>query len=269
MLLSAFFWTLWRVSRFPPERSGRTGSVSGARMQAAFLVWSIASASIALSRGTGDIIGMRMVLGVAESIGPLASLTFIRNHFQGERPGVADIALYRGPEIGPALGALVGSALLDRFGWRMMFAVTGLGALIWLPGWLFAMPKGAEKAVDEQDIRACSMFIPTGVTPTANKVHIFFAANSVEGDVSNAVTCHALRAAVASSDWILIAVTGSAGTIVTGAEVLDFLVTRGRPKRVDKLRLSCHSRGKGNFVTALTSGKLVAKTGAARSSPDL
>ena len=143
------------------------------------------------------------------------------------------------------------------------------------PGWaqihkVEATATGADKFTRQTCVvrdplgpRACSMFIPSGVTPTENKVHIFFAANSVEGDVSNAVTCHALRAAVASTDWILIAVTGSRGDTVTGDEVLKFLDAHGRPKRVDKLRLSCHSRGKGNLVTALTSGKLVAKSGSA------
>jgi len=42
--------------------------------------------------------------------------------------------------MGPAIGALVGAILLDRFGWRMMFAVTGLGALVWLPCWWIAAP---------------------------------------------------------------------------------------------------------------------------------
>ena len=121
-----------------------------------FLVWSLASAAIALSRGTGDIVGMRMVLGLAESIAPLASLSFIRNNFAGKDQGLPTSIYISGQNIGPALGALVGAMLLDRFGWRMMFAMTGLGALIWLPGWLVAVPsdgtraaRQAEKAADE------------------------------------------------------------------------------------------------------------------------
>jgi MFS family permease len=122
---------------------------------AGFFVWSIASASIALSRGTADIIGMRMLLGLAESIGPLASIAFIRNNFQGKDQGLPTSIYMAGQSIGPALGALVGTQLIDRFGWRMMFAITGLGALIWLPCWLLAVPsdgtraaRGAKKAAD-------------------------------------------------------------------------------------------------------------------------
>lgn len=154
VLLSAFFWTYAAfqipagalVDRFGIRRTYAAG----------FLAWSIASAAIALSRGAGDIIGMRMVLGLAESIAPLASISFIRNNFAGKDQGLPTSIYVAGQNIGPALGALLGAILVDRFGWRMMFAITGLGALIWLPGWLLATPsdgtrnvRQAEKAVDD------------------------------------------------------------------------------------------------------------------------
>jgi ACS family D-galactonate transporter-like MFS transporter len=145
VLLSAFFWTYGAfqipagalVDRFGIRRAYAVG----------FVVWSLASASIALSRGTGDIVGMRMLLGLAESIGPLASISFIRNNFAGKDQGLPTSIYISGQNIGPALGALVGAILLDRFGWRMMFAITGLGALIWLPGWLSAAPPDETRAV--------------------------------------------------------------------------------------------------------------------------
>jgi MFS family permease len=145
LLLSAFFWT-YGAFQIPAgaflDRVGiRRGYAVG------FLVWSIASASIAVSRGTGDVIGLRLVLGMAESIGPLASLAFIRNHFQGKDQGLPTSIYIAGQSIGPALGALAGTMLLDRFGWRLMFAVTGLGALIWLPCWLLAAPADEARPV--------------------------------------------------------------------------------------------------------------------------
>ena len=145
VLLSAFFWT-YAISQIPAgalvDRFGIGRSYAGG-----FLVWSIASASIALSRGTGDIVGMRMLLGLAESIGPLASISFIRNNFAGKDQGLPTSIYIAGQNIGPALGALVGAILLDRFGWRMMFAITGLGGLIWLPCWLVAVPSDGTRAV--------------------------------------------------------------------------------------------------------------------------
>jgi len=158
VLLSAFFWTYAAfqipagalVDRFGIRRSYAVG----------FLVWSIASAAIALSRGTGDIIGMRMVLGLAESVAPLASIAFIRNNFAGKDQGLPTSIYIAGQNIGPALGALVGAFLLDRLGWRMMFAITGLGGLIWLPGWLSAAPSDGSRAVRQAEKAADDLAAP-------------------------------------------------------------------------------------------------------------
>jgi len=115
----------------------------------------------------------------------------------------------------------------------------------------------------------CSMFIPTGVTPTENKVHIFFGPGGTQGDIGNNVPCHALRASVAATDWIVIAVAGinknghDLPDLISAAEVLDILDRHGRPKRVDKLRLSCHSRGNAGLTASLTSKRLVAAGAAA------
>jgi len=144
VLLSAFFWTYGAfqlpagalVDRFGIRRTYACG----------FLVWSLASASIALSRGTGDVVGLRMLLGLAEAIAPLASIAFIRNNFAGKEQGLPTSIYIAGQNIGPALGALLGALLMDRFGWRLMFAITGLGALVWLPCWLAAVPSDARRA---------------------------------------------------------------------------------------------------------------------------
>src|SRR5437899_7277470 len=115
VLLSAFFWT-YAAFQIP---AGLLVDRLGIRRAyaAGFLMWSVASASIAVSRGTGDIIGLRMLLGLAESIGPLASLSFIRNNFAGKDQGLPTSIYIAGQNIGPALGALAGTMLLSRFGW--------------------------------------------------------------------------------------------------------------------------------------------------------
>jgi MFS transporter, ACS family, D-galactonate transporter len=143
VLLSSFFWT-YAAFQIP---AGLLVDRVGIRRAytAGFLVWSLASASISLSRGTGDVVAMRLVLGLAESIGPLASMSFIRNNFAGKEQGLPTSIYIAGQNIGPALGALLGTILLDRFGWRTMFALTGLGALIWLPCWLLATPPAAAR----------------------------------------------------------------------------------------------------------------------------
>jgi len=144
VLLSAFFWTYGAfqipagaiVDRFGIRRTYAAG----------FLVWSLASASIALSRAPGDVTGLRMLLGLAEAVAPLASISFIRNNFAAQNQGLPTSIYISGQNIGPALGALVGAILLDRFGWRLMFALTGLGALVWLPCWWVAAPSDRPRA---------------------------------------------------------------------------------------------------------------------------
>jgi MFS family permease len=144
VLLSAFFWT-YALCQIPAgllvDRFGVRGAYA-----TAFVVWSLASASIALSRGPGDIIASRLVLGFAETIGPVASLAVIRASFSPRENGVPTAIYIGGQTLGPAVGLLLGTTLLVHFGWRAMFAVTGLAALLWAPGWLAFAPN-AERVV--------------------------------------------------------------------------------------------------------------------------
>jgi ACS family D-galactonate transporter-like MFS transporter len=138
MLLSAFFWTYAAFqipAGFIVDRIGIKKVYTGA-----FLLWSLASAAIALSRGLPDILGLRLVLGLAEAVGPIASLSFIRRNFSGAEQGLPTAIYIAGQNAGPAIGALLGTVLIDKLGWRAMFAITGLGALMWLPFWLWLAP---------------------------------------------------------------------------------------------------------------------------------
>lgn len=147
LLLSAFFWTYgafqfpagWIIDRLGVRRS----------YLIAFFLWSISSAAIALSRNAHDIFVLRLLLGAAESVGPLASLTFIRHAFTEEERGLPVAAYIAGQTVGPALGALLGTALLSAAGWRSLFAVTGLIAMLWLPFWFF-LARGSERRVEPQ-----------------------------------------------------------------------------------------------------------------------
>lgn len=139
IVLSAFFWT-YCVAQIPAgavvDRFGIRRTYAGG-----FLLWSIASAAIALCATATQIVSLRMVLGIAESTAPLASIAFIRSNFEGEEQGLPTSIYIAGQNVGPALGTLVGAILLSRYGWRMMFVITGLVALIWLPFWLVAAPR--------------------------------------------------------------------------------------------------------------------------------
>jgi hypothetical protein len=120
---------------------------------------------------------------------------------------------------------------------------------------------------DPGRINECVMFIPSGVSRDENNVHIFFGpgnASDPPNAFSNHTTCHALRASVAGTNWILISVAGirqngiDLANKVSASEILDILAAHGRPRRVDRLRLSSHSRGNKGLTESLKSRMLVA-----------
>jgi sugar phosphate permease len=138
-LLSAFFWTYG----FFQVPMGAIVDRVGIRLvyAGAFVVWSLASASIGLSGSLAGILLLRMLLGMSESAGPIASMAFIRRNFSGAEAGLPTAVYIAGQNVGPAVGTLLGAQLIDHFGWRAMFIMTGLGALVWLPGWLAVAPR--------------------------------------------------------------------------------------------------------------------------------
>src|ERR1700722_11736789 len=79
LLLSAFFWT-YAAFQIP---AGAIIDRIGIRIVYAcgFLVWSLASSAIGLSHSLAGILALRMLLGLAESVGPIASMSFIRRNF--------------------------------------------------------------------------------------------------------------------------------------------------------------------------------------------
>ena len=77
-----------------------------------------------------------------------ASLAFIKRAFRPEQQGLATGFITAGMIIGPALGSLLGSALLQQFGWRLLFLFTGLGGCIWLLPWLLIAPNAAAPSAE-------------------------------------------------------------------------------------------------------------------------
>src|SRR5262249_7991385 len=117
-LLSAFFWT-YALFQIP---AGAIVDRIGIRKvyAAAFFMWSLASGAIALSRGATDVLLMRLLLGLGEAAGPIASISFIRHNFAGAEQGLPTAIYIAGQNLGPALGSLVGSVVIDRMGWRWL-----------------------------------------------------------------------------------------------------------------------------------------------------
>src|SRR5439155_16330301 len=121
------------------------------------LLWGAASAATALASSTAELFGLRLLLGVGESVVAPATMRLLRQNFGETRRGTA-ISLYlAGVSAGLATGAPLASWLASRYGWRAMFAVLGLGSLIWLIPWMVLSPGAAAAEAHSSSERSAQL----------------------------------------------------------------------------------------------------------------
>jgi len=131
---SAFFWS-YAALQIP---AGWLADRYGTRLTLAvgFITWSLISAATALTTWSGQLLALRFGLGVGEAIIHPASMRWIRLHFPEKQRGFAIGVFMSGSKFGPAIGAVSAAWLIEQFGWRVMFAILGLGSLLWVLPWL-------------------------------------------------------------------------------------------------------------------------------------
>jgi MFS family permease len=143
-LLSAFFWTYALVQLF-----GLAGELTdrfpvGWVLMLGYLVWSTATAFTGLTTSYAALFALQLVLGLGESVAyPCYSRIFAA--MPQEHRGRANAFIDAGTKLGPAAGAFVGGLVLVHWGWRMLFVVFGVGALVWMIPWYSAMPRGGQR----------------------------------------------------------------------------------------------------------------------------
>ena len=159
-LNSAFFWSYaflqipagWVVDRY------------GVKFPYAlsFLAWSLVSAATAMANSVSQLLALRFMLGVGESVVTPASMRWIRFHFSEKERGLA-VGLYMtGTKIGPAIGAPIAAWLILAYGWRAMFIILGIGCLFWLIPWMLFV-KNDDREI-EQSIAKKSLGPPVSFT---------------------------------------------------------------------------------------------------------
>lgn len=133
-LNSAFFWSYavlqipagWVVDRYGVKFPFAIGLV----------FWSLTSAATALAGSMRQLLGLRVLLGVGESVTTPAGMRWIRFHCPESQRGLA-VGLYMAAaKLGPGIGAPIAAWLIAHSGWRWMFVALGLGGLVWLAPWL-------------------------------------------------------------------------------------------------------------------------------------
>jgi MFS family permease len=135
VLLSAFFWTYtpmqlvsgWLAERF---NAGRVIAIG-------FAIWSVATLITGLVSGFAILLGLRLLLGLGESVYFPCSGKLLASHTATGQRGRANAGVAAGLAFGPAFGTFVGGGLiLARYGWRPLFISTGALSLLWLWPWL-------------------------------------------------------------------------------------------------------------------------------------
>jgi MFS transporter, ACS family, D-galactonate transporter len=137
-LLSSFFWTyasLQIVAGWLIDRCGVKWVLGGG-----FLIWSLATFGVSFANSVTSIFILRLVLGAGESVAFPSFSKIIASSFLPQNRGLPNALIDVGVKVGPGIGMLVGGFLVASFGWRSLFAVLGLGGLLWLVPWTRCAP---------------------------------------------------------------------------------------------------------------------------------
>lgn len=133
VLLSAFFWTYvpvqlavgWLIERLTAWRVLAIG----------VLVWATATTLTGLAHGFGQLLSLRLLLGIGECVAfPCASKMF-GAYLPDTQKGWANAIVSLGLSLGPAFGVFFGGELMGHSGWRPVFMGFGLISALWLVPW--------------------------------------------------------------------------------------------------------------------------------------
>ena len=139
ILLSCFFWSYmalqipvgWLVDRFNVNVILALG----------FFVWSLSTAASSFASGFGVMLGMRLLLGVGESVMFPASSKICSQYLPERHRGLANALIIAAIRWGTAVGTFGGGQLMAHWGWRRTFLLIGLAGLLWIPGWMIWKPQ--------------------------------------------------------------------------------------------------------------------------------
>jgi MFS transporter, ACS family, hexuronate transporter len=107
----------------------------------AVVVWSAAEIGTAAARGLAGFCGMRGLLGLGESGNWPGATRTIAAWFPARQRALGMGIANTGASLGPAIATPLIITLLDAFGWRGVFLVTGALGFVWLVLWLALYPR--------------------------------------------------------------------------------------------------------------------------------
>jgi len=134
VLLSSFYFT-YVLAMIP---AGYLAERYGAKsiLAAGFAVWSIATLLTGVCSGFITLLLCRLLLGIGESATFPSMSKLLASTSPPEQLGRANGIASVGYLLGPAVGTLIGGAIMVRYGWRPSFLLFGGMALLWIWPWL-------------------------------------------------------------------------------------------------------------------------------------
>ena len=119
--------------------SGRVVDKLGVRWSLALFLawWTIANAFTGMARSLGQICGLRFMLGLGEAGCYTASPKAVSEWFPASERGIAVGFYSAGGAVGATIAPVMVALIAANFGWRWVFAVTPVVALLWLFLWLW------------------------------------------------------------------------------------------------------------------------------------
>jgi MFS family permease len=140
LLLSAFFWS---YAAAQPLAGAIAQRFSVRTVLAVGLaVWAGATAACGLAAGFVSLLGLRLLVGLGESVIFPANARILSEHAPDHQRGRANGIISLGMFLGPTAGTFLGGLILAQFDWRAVFFALGGVSLLWLIPWL-ATPLGA------------------------------------------------------------------------------------------------------------------------------
>lgn len=133
--VSAFFWVYaplclvvgWLCDRVCVYRLFAAG----------IALWALATVLTGFVQGLAVLIGLRLVLGLGESIAFPGSSKIFAAEVPPANRGLANAMVAAALAFGPAVGTLSGGLILESAGWRPIFWIFGAVTLLWLLPWHF------------------------------------------------------------------------------------------------------------------------------------
>ncbi|WP_117017373.1 MFS transporter [Aeribacillus pallidus] len=135
ILGSAFFWS-YALMQIPV---GVIVDRLGARLTYAVAIvwWSLCTVFTGLGRSFGTLIGIRVLMGIGEAPAFPTNTRVISDWLPAHERGIANGIFNSGTAIGIGIATPLLAWIIESWGWRISFVVTGAVGFIWLIFWLF------------------------------------------------------------------------------------------------------------------------------------